>query len=253
MHTIGVPNYIQKIMGLYIKLGLWQSGDRMTCKETNMKIFYTMYYLLVPTSFLTGAFVTEFWEESVFLVNATVITIVGLVRLWYLIWNKNEILELVERLGIHSIEDNEAYTLINRKLEIFIKFVTAFMTTTCFMACLVLGVPFIGDERQLFFKMWFPFDWKNNDIFYLIALIFLTTEGILSLISVTFAVLVWYLLLNCSMQFDNLASKLRAMGEIRAIEEAPDERKVSVEEKQLLFHRDLNDGIEFHKEITEYH
>lgn len=251
MHTIDIQNTIQKIMAVYRKFGIWHSGDTPTCKETNMKLFYSIYHLLAPISFLSGAFITDSWEESILLVDATILTIVSLVKLWYLIWNKTEIVEMVECLGTHSIKDRETYTAVDRKMKIFIKFVNAFLSATIILTCFVVCVPFLRGERQLFFNIGFPLDWKNNDIAYFITLTFLLLEGLLALVSVSFSVLVWYLLLNCSLKYDNLASKLKTLGDANTVDETPAKREGSVQHIENFYRQDLIEGIEFHKDITK--
>lgn len=57
-------------------------------------------------------------------------------------------------------------------------------------ACITLVVPFIGSDKIVFLNIGFPFDYKNNEIAYLIAVLYTFLEVSLAVVSVSFSIII---------------------------------------------------------------
>lgn len=230
------------------QIGLWHSGDEPTTKETRIKLFYSMYFFLFFTSLIVGAFTCESADESVYLIVTAAIALNCLVRFLHMIWKKQEIMELLHRIGVHSsIEDQEIFNETKEKLEIFITFAVALVCTTIFVAaCTGLGVPLSGSEKKQVFNVAFPFDWRTNDVVYWIEFLFIFGGIYLACLSLIFSTLTWYLLLNCALKYDILAKRLSSMGTTKS-----NKQSISERENENCFFRDLIVGVEMHKDINE--
>lgn len=126
MYTIQVHRRINNVMKLFQRVGVWHSGDQATAKETKIKLFYSIHLLLFFISLIVGAFSCDNRDESIYLTVSAVIMSVLCLRLLYIVWKKNEIVELLDQIGVHSIEDQEKFTIVNEKLETFTKFAFCF-------------------------------------------------------------------------------------------------------------------------------
>lgn len=256
MYFVKVNDKIIRIFDLFYRIGLWYRGEEATARETKIKLFYSFHFLLFPISLMAGAITTDNSEESIFLIETAVITTAMSIKFYYLIWKKREFIEFLHRIGIYSIDNHEEFTLINDKLNMFMKFTTFFVFSMIFSAAVaLLGIPFVGSERNLFFNVAFPLDYKNSDTKFWIAYAFIFSEVILCVISCLVSVLMWYLLLNCGLKYEVLADQLRNLGVVRtvAVVTTVNERKISEAKKGNLYQRDLIKGIISHLDINEYY
>lgn len=254
MHSIKLQKEIYQVIDLFHWIGLWQIGDDATVRETRIKLFYSIYYFLCPIFFMACAIISDKSEQFIFSVASAIITTVISVKFLYLIWKKKEIVELLHRICIHSIDDQDEFTLLNNKLKRFMKFAVCFFVLTLFAGVGTVIVSYAGEEKKLFLIIEFPSYWKNNDIAYLIAIAFTFTQVILTTIAVLYSIIKWYLLMNSAFKYGVLGNKLRNMGIHQGIHKKVDAagNRISEKEKQKLFHRDLRMGIETYSDIIEY-
>lgn len=253
MYSIELHIGIRKIIDGYNRLGLWHRGDDATIKETRIKIFYSIYSLLFPIASLAGAISSDDKDESTFLLEVAILCIIVCVKLFYIIWRKKEIFELLHRIGVYSIKEKEDFIVVDDKLRSFMKWIAYFYCYAIFMGAFVaLIAPFIGSDKKLFFNVSFPLDHKNNEFGFWIAFLFTCTEIFLGVVSFSFSIIVWYLMFNCGLKYEVLGSELENMGVVRTVDADVKKRKISEMEKRNFFKRDLIAGIESHKDINEY-
>lgn len=254
MFSIEVDETVNQIKNSFYRLGLWHAGEETTRKETARKLFFSIYTVLLPISLLSGVSLTvERLEDSLFLIEAAIMTVIMSVKLFYIIWRKDEILQMLDRIGMYSTKHASESKRINGKLNHFMSLMKIFFSCSVLIAiCALLIVPFLGSEKKLFFNIGFPLDWQHSEFAYWIAFTFILTEVILSAISVLFSIIVWYLFLNCSLRFQLLGHDLRSMGVIEeVVDSSGKKRKVSKLEMENQFSKDLVAAVKSHREIIE--
>lgn len=249
MHKVVLHQGINKMIKSFRLIRLWHRGDEPTPSERRTKLFYSTYYLLYFISIIVGAFTCDDVDESIFLAQTSVMAFIGYVKLLYIIWRQKEILQLLNRIGVHYFEDKKQFTIENEKLEHFMRYIIGLVANTFFATlCCALGIPFLGGERKQFLNIGFPFDWKTNELVYWIEFAFIIIGAVLSMFSFLFSALMWFLLFNCSLKYDIFASQLRNMGSIKT---SDNEVNISERQKENSFRQDLINGIETHKDIVE--
>ncbi|XP_037027832.1 odorant receptor 94a-like [Bradysia coprophila] len=219
MYSTEIHKGITLLISLFYFIGIWHRGDRPTARELKTKIFYSIYHPLFIISIVVGgASGTKSIDAIIFLAETSLAVAVLTIKFWLLIWKQNEIRVLLNRVCEFTIRNDDDYVTYNAKLKGFIKFVMIFLVAVIVNAVLVsLGVPIITSENSLFLEIGFPLDWKNSEAALGIATIFILSELILSAIAINFSVIIWYLLLTCSLRYDVMGSELTNMG--RASEE----------------------------------
>lgn len=248
MHSTRIHTVINEIIYVLRGIGFWCQGATPTARELRIKTFYTLYYLLFVVSLVVGAITNKNLDESVFLAESSIAAAVVLVQMYILIWKQNRIELLLNRMCVFSIRSEENISFFKERLRKFVKFAIAFVWITI-GACTVgnVTVPFIGSEKRFLFKMAFPLDWRNNEISFWIAYVFILSETFLSITAVLFSVLVWYLLLHCSLRYEILGKDITTMGQISGNFVKP-----SKKDKLNLFHHDLVTSIKDHIYLKEY-
>lgn len=251
MFTVEVDTLINSIIETYHRFGFCHRGDEATVKETIIKLFYSIYYIVFIISLMSGGYISEDIDESIFLFEAGIIASVVLAKLFYLIWKKKEVLELLNWICVYSIEDHGQFNLVKGKLKSFRKLLTFAIFLLYFTNfCMSLIVPFVGNEKKVFVNFGFPMDYTNNVVGFWLAFTFFATEMAVTSFGMMFHALTWYIMFNCSLRYEVLGHRIQTMGVIRT--EDTNEQEISDIEKQNLFYRDLVATIEFNKEIKEY-
>lgn len=249
MRFTRIHKVIDLIISLFYFAGVWHRGDKPTVKEMRIKLFYSIYYPFYVLSFAVGAVTNEKNDVSIFLAEVSIGVGVMCLKLWVLIWKQNEILDLLNRVCVFSIKNDDDNIRFKDKLQGFVKFVLVFVAATSCSGILSSGgLTFLGNGKTLFLEVAFPLDYKNNEIAFWIALMFLFTENILTLITITFNVIIWYLLLICSLRYEVLGSELRNMGQ----NSENGNRKTAKVQMHKNFFQDLKTSISNHLHLREY-
>lgn len=94
-------------------------------------------------------------------------------------------------------------------------------------------------------KIAFPLDWRNDETAFWIATIFLFTDVFLAISAILLSMIIWYLMLNCSLRYELLGIELKRLGE-------KNEKRMealSNKEKQNMFRHDLKVVVDTHVHI----
>lgn len=244
MDSNGIHKTIKEIISFFFRLGLWHREEQPSPAETRLKLFYSIFYSLFPISLLIGAIISDDRDDKIFLLESAITTTVMTLRLYFIIWKKKQILELLNCICASSIDDRKEFTEINDKLTNFMKFIHALISSFLFTAISVTILPFLGDEKKLFFNIGFPFDWRNSEFGFWLAFTFITVEVILSCVAFLFPVITWYLMLYCALKYEILGKQMLNMGTSRQIE---GERK-----KHINYRRDLTAAIKCYSDTRKY-
>lgn len=251
MYFIEISNGINNIISLFYRLGLWHRGDEPTVKETRIKVFYLVYHLLFPISLMAGAITCDSTDEFIFLAEVSIAVAVLSMKLFFLVWKKKQILEMLNGICVYSIEDKDQFTQVNDKLKRFMDFVSLLLFFFCAGGCYSTVVPIFGSDKELFYKIGFPLDYTNKIAFWM-ATAFIFTETVLSIIAISFSVTIWYSMLNCALRYKVLGNQIRNTGVIRTSGATTNKRKKSEQEKQNLFRAGFIVAIDSHQHIREY-
>nr|QGW45416.1 odorant receptor 43 [Bradysia odoriphaga] len=251
MCLVQIDSVINQMVSLFYYIGFWHRGDEPTARELRTKYFYCCYYLLFVVSLVAGAFTSENEGETIFLVELSIAAAVLTVKLWCLIWKQKQILYLLNQICIFSFRYEEDVGLFNVKLRKFRKFVISICIMAIIACFEVLVVPLIVSEKTLILEIGFPLDYKNSEIAFWIANSFILTETVLSIIATFFSVIIWYLLLSCSLRYTLLGSEMNKMGQIISEET---KNKISEKQNNTIFDQDLKALIDDHlhlKKLTD--
>lgn len=251
MNSIKTPKIIELITSLFYRFGLWHYEDEA---GLIIKIFYSIYHCLFPISILAGVATSGSKDESIFLVQESLVVTVLLVKLLYIIWRKKEICDLLQKLCVYSIEDDKLFTIVHGELKIFEICITILVFLSfCTASYTVLVVPFVGNEKKLFLNIGFPLDWKNGNFAFWLAFTFFCTEVILTFLAFLFSVLIWYLMINCALRFKIIGYQIKNIGAEKALDVnvTTDKRKKTDFQKEKIFLQDLIAVAESRKRMTE--
>ncbi|XP_037039748.1 putative odorant receptor 71a [Bradysia coprophila] len=241
MYSTRIHKRVDQMISFLRRIGIWHGEDRPSTSQLRLKTFCCIYYLLFFTSLLIGAMINETVDQSVFLAETSTVALVLTIKICMLLWKQKQIMGLLNRICVFSIRNDEEFAFFNDKVEKFNKFLIAFACASIAGTFGFLAFPFIGNKKSVVLDIAFPLDWENSEIGFWMVYIFLVTESALSFLAMTCSVIIWYLLLHCSLRYKILGMEIRNVGRIRG-----GKVKILEKERQAIFYQDLVVSIEGH-------
>lgn len=86
MFRVQVHKSIKRTVSFFYRARVWHRVEEDTIREWRIKIFYSIYFGLYLLSLAIGAVTSDSRDEMVFLVQATIMIGVMVVKFVYLIW-----------------------------------------------------------------------------------------------------------------------------------------------------------------------
>lgn len=248
MHSIEIHPTINQIIAIFYRIGIWHRGDSLTIKEFRIKLFYSVCYSLFFVSLAVKAITKENWDdECVFVAQTTIIVLVLLAKIFLFIWKEKQIEELLNRICIFSVRDDDDFDFYNSKLKGFVRFtIVSFIIIFVVLFTEFMIFPFVGNEKTIFLKVAFPLDYENDEIAFWIVHIYVSCQGLLLWIGIAATIIILYLMMHCSIRFQLLGRELKKTGRI----EMERKRKVSENEKHQIYMQDLTTSVDAHLDLT---
>lgn len=250
MYHIEIDNTINKLLAIFHQFGMWRNGDEIVFLKMGRKLIYLIFHVSFFISLASGCFLSDDKNESTLLGAVASTTIVLIMKLICILWKKKEILALLRNIVTHSIADHEEFVRVSKKLKKFKNFIFFYLFMLCaqlvFVA--VICLPVFSAKKRLPLNIGFPSNWKNSEIVYWLAVVYLMCSIIMSIVCSFLTIIIWYIMINCSINYEKLEKQFKCMGEIEAIQ-----RKFSKAEKQKLFLQNLIDLVKTHRNIKKYY
>lgn len=245
MRTTEIHPLINKIIQLYYRVGLWYQGDVATRRELNVKLFYTIYMLLFVLSLAIGAILHENQNKSIYLAECACLASVSFCKFYILIWKQRKIEQMLNRVCVFTVRDEENFAIFTQRLSALTNFGNAFLfgSILCIF-CEFAVYPFLGSKKTLALEIAFPLNWRKDEVSFWIANLFVLAANMSVFAAISFAVIITYLLMVCSLRYRLLGSDIKEMGE-RAT------KNILKREKQRIYFRDLIVSIKEHLNIRQ--
>lgn len=248
MYSVELGKAINYFISFLYFIGLWSR-----CSKFGMPLFYSVDYVLYLVGIVAVAFLTDSNDEIIFQTEMSIVVIVATFKFWFLIWRKEDVMGILERTCKFSVQDRDSFMMVEKKRKTITDVaVVVFVILHVAVIFATIVVPFFGSERQIFFKVAFPLDWKNDLLAFWLVSGFVFTGVCLSLYSIVMSIFIWYSMVNCALRYEVLGNDLRNMGKIKSQEESEDQREMSARAKRALFQQDLINAIDNHQIIRKY-
>ncbi|XP_037037879.1 putative odorant receptor 71a [Bradysia coprophila] len=213
MYSIKVDKTLQQFTKIFYQIGIWQNDEEPNYRKIGKKIFYTSFGALLPIFYVTNVFLCDDRNESIFSVQAVIMTTVIYVKSLYLLFKKPEILAFLnDQIVVHSIENREEYERANKKIKKFIGFVRPYFLSISITAALLILIklPTFSTDKGL--PVFISFSWNNSEMVYWLAYLFVSLSVVLYSVVNYITALIWYIMLNYSIEYELLGNKLKNVG-----------------------------------------
>lgn len=250
MYRVEVHNGIKFIIAIFQYLQFWDVSDKNICSN-KVKVSLLFFFASLPVSLAVGALTSKNNEESIYLASIAIINIVQFIRLCCIIWRRNEIFTLILDAGCYSVA-KEDFSQIDKRLKKFMKFVKYLILMIFITVCFIFVFEAVSGEKTLPVNIAFPLDWKNSEIGYWMAYIYLLIQCIFTSVIFLLNAVIWYLMLSFTIHYEILGNQLRQMGIIKTTDPQTRKRKLSEAEKQKSFLQDFIATARTYQNIREY-
>lgn len=218
-------------------------------KPVQENVQRNIFYLSFVISVLTGVFLSDDKNESIFLVAVSVAAVVIIVKLKYILCEQEDITKFIQNTGTHLLEDEVYFLQITKKINFLMKFAT-FFTCTTFVGItplFILYLPIFSVEKRLPLNIGFPFDWRTSEIAYWIAYFYTIFNFMITIFCLLLNVIIWYLMINCAIKYETLGNQFRGVSKTKAT----GERDKNISDAVMSFTEKLIDLIKNHRNLQE--
>lgn len=249
MYNIEVHKRVEQTISLFYFIGVWHDENRSDFHKWCLNIMHLLVCISYTTSVAVAAFTSDNITEASFLAVTSIANFVQAIRLYYFMWKNQEILRFLRSMGAHSIEGHQDFIRVNNKINLFIKFATFCYLLIFFglLMSIIFKLPIITKQKSLPVNIYFPMDWKNNEVTYWIAFSF---TGISIMVVVVYSVtnpVIWYLMMCCAMKYQILGNEFSNLGKNKL------KKPIFLHTKnQDSFHDELIVLIKKHQAVQEY-
>lgn len=247
MYTIQIHPTYRRIIAIFIECGIWRNG------EISRKLFYLFNMILFQMLIVTCAWISDDKNESLFLAQVEISALVMMVKLIYLLWNKDMILLfLSEAIVTHYITDYEVFVQVKKKIKKFMRFVHVYIAVMASVVFLLVisPLPIFSSDRKLPMFIVYSFDWKYSEVIYWLIYSPFTFQIFLIFATNLLTVIIWYILFNLSIKYKILGNQLMNLG-------VPKVTEIEIEGENLfesadLFQQQLIHLVKVHQKTFKY-
>lgn len=247
---MGIDPLIQRLIGVYYASGIWQNDKESKLGNFARILIFLFCTFSYPMAFIVGGVVSDDLEDSVFLWTFGIIIAVLEFKGFYVFFEKDTILTLLNATCIQSVPNNEQLLRkVNKTLNIFKKCSVAFLVvSTCLTSIIIIfSSPLITHKMP--FNIWFPFDYEKSRSARWTVHFFVFVNEVYVMIVSFLSSITWYIMFNCSIKYDVLGYRFRNFG---VLGRSSMDNGVVSESKHDTFEGELIECIQMHQQLEKY-
>ncbi len=255
METIKPHKIIYRIIALLRAFGVWETDSQSNFRKLLKKFTLLIFTVTFCTSLALGAIDSVDRNEAIFLVASSIAFGLVNVKLSYILWKKKDLDKFLNRICVHTVEREEEFIKINKKLNNFanVAYTAMAAMSSSITVLIVSSMPFFSAERRLAVNIKFPFDWKTNALFHWCGWFFIAVALMYASLVTYFTIVYLYIMLNCSVKYQVLGDEIRNVNRAKdlAIQNKVYSSYSSMKELDKLRFRDLKKIIAKHQKLIE--
>lgn len=280
---LGIDPMIQLIIRIYEALGIWQNSNQSSFRKFVRILIFYCCVISYPVTLAGGSLSSNDVGDSIFLFTLGLMVTIIEFKGFYVFFKQNDILNLIKTTCTQSVPNNECLLRkVKKKLNISQKFslVYIFLTFGLALNISVQSSPLFS--HKMAYNIWFPLDYKSSRAAHWIANCFLIINELFVIMMIWLSVIMWCILVNCSVTYDILGYRLKHLGSHLRLENLINSNNlpsrlnnlstnlnnlssklnnkqsklnnqtILKEKNQDLFESQLMECIQFHKHLEEY-
>lgn len=211
MFEIELHSGVRKITSIFLFIGIWpQEIDSESLKKFKA-YFLAALYTSFPIHFAVCAFFADDVTESVTSGLYALLESVASAKCFYLIFNREKILGFLnDPILSHQTESKEEYDNYSKKINRFVNFIRLYLSVMSVSLIANNIYNLTSDDDLLPLGLTFPRE--NHEIGYWVQYACITVSCAMCCISNFSNIIIWYVMLNYSIEYELLGSKFRKLG-----------------------------------------
>ncbi len=219
MYKVEVDITLRRIIDIFGRIGIWRNGAESGVRKSCIRILYFLKFFSFLIYVLIGiyqAYLSADRSQLLFLVQVMITVAIVTIKLAYLLWRKDEILNFLYDPNVtHCIENRDESLEVNQKINkiaIFNKVYVLIFILTLFIVNVAVLPTVSRDEKLLPLFINFNVKSEYDVIFYWMTFIY--ASGCLALCSLYTLIMlfIWYILFNYSIEYKLLGRRLKSLG-----------------------------------------
>lgn len=247
MYKVETDQTLRRLMQIYYWFGIWGNGDVSAFRKRCMRLLYLIQQSSFCIFFVIFTLLSGDNNEQIFFVEIEIVISVELVKCWYLLYRKDEILQFLnDPIVTHCNTDYDEWMEVNKKNNKFSKFIKVYSWALAagILINIPVALPIFASEKKL--PLFIPFDFESDydTVFYWLAFVYISISCFCCAIYTLATVFLWYIMFNYAIEYKLLRNKFRRLGYATT-----EMRKKSTANS---FHRDLIDLICVQINLVKY-
>lgn len=218
MYKLEVDPTLRRIIEAFHLIGVWRNGEDSSFRASCIRILYFFQYFsfcVFILLFSTGAYANQDRYQQIFLIDVQISTSVILVKLFYLLFRKNELLNfLYDPIVTHSTADYDESTVVKNKMKkvaVFYKFYAVVIAITILSESFRPLPIFMGDVKML--PLFIRYNLASDyDAVYWTAFIYGTIGCFYSGFYIMATVFTSYIMYNYAIEYELMGHRFRSLG-----------------------------------------
>lgn len=252
MYKVDVDETLCRIIKLFYWFGIWQNDEESAYRKMGKKLFHFLELIFMFIFVLLCTFLSDDNTQSIFLVEIDVVMAVLIIKLSYLLWRKDEILNfLYDPTVTHCIVDSHESMEVNKKISKITKFSRAysFALAIAYITVILASLPIFTNERLL--PMFIRFDLLSDydTLFYWMTYVCVSCGCFPFILFNSLMPFIWYMMFNYSIEYEILGNQFRCLGKKRKEKQVGRNSRLN---DRHFFLNDLINLIRAHQNLFEY-
>lgn len=253
MYRIEINPTIYQLIAVYYLFGTWRKEKSSPFREVIRKLLFLLNHILFQFVIIICALQTTDKKEFIFLVEVEGHIFFLTIKLVVLLWKKDDLLAFISDCAL-TVTDHKEFMQAIKKIQNLMKFVHTylFVMFVVLMFAVVSSLPIFSSEKKLPLYTNFFLNSKYDEIIYWCSYAYMLYNLVFVIVFNSITIIIWYVMLNCSIKYQVLGSRLRNLGVIKAKKAAIERHLIEQADHPNLYKEDLLSLVKTHQNVSEY-
>lgn len=215
MFEVKVDKTLCIVVALLYEFGVWRKDEEPYRRWIFRRTLFILQYISFLIYILTLAFRSDDDDEKLFLINVAIGIFVVIVKMFYLLFKKDEILTFFEDpIVAHCITNNDDAIEVNDKIKVFGKLSQVYLSVILLATIAVTfsPLPIFSGQKMLPFFVRFDSESEFDTILYYVSYVFVSFGAFASFVFNWMTLFIWYIMFNYSIEYKLVGNRFQRLG-----------------------------------------
>lgn len=202
-----LPSFVTYLIHAFEWLDFGSINSGTSLQRKVYRKFHLLLFSSFSLTFGLGSYMNEDRSETLYLLTLSICAILHIFKFHFISTRMGIFFVLLKEVSMHTIQCKEKFNETEKKLKTFNYLATGLIGATVFVVLLTTAFPIVF-KKVLAIEIWFPLDYKQNDLNFWIAHAYIVYCALICLLMVSFTAVIWYVMFNMSIKYQILGNGL---------------------------------------------